>query len=276
MLASATILPLAACSPIGIVNALTPAGSVRREDGLAYGPMARHRLDLYRPDDLPPEAPLLVFVYGGGWRSGERGEYGFVANPLAGLGCLVAVPDYRLWPEARYPGFVEDTALAVQFMAAREPGRRLVLMGHSAGAFNAACVALDQRWGAQARVKGFIGLAGPYDFGADEVTPPEIFSGMPRILAAPDPLDRRTTPPMLLLHGEADETVRPTHSAVMAARAREAGVPVRHVTYPGMSHIGVLAAIAAPVRALGLAGGDVLGEVRAFVAQPAPSSASST
>ena len=247
---------------MGIAGALTPHGGTAREDGIAYGPMPRHRLDIYTPAGLDGTAPLLVFVPGGGWRSAERDGYRFVAYPLAELGCRVAVIDYRLWPETRFPGFVEDTALAVRFLAAREPRRRLVLMGHSAGAFNAGCVALDARWGVQGQVGAFIGLAGPYDFGAEEANPPDIFAGTPRVVAAPAPLGP-ATPPMLLLHGEADTTVRPQHSADLAARARTAGRPVRHVTYPGMSHIGVLAALAAPVRALGLEGGDVLGEVRA-------------
>ncbi|TCH98526.1 alpha/beta hydrolase [Roseococcus sp. SYP-B2431] len=265
LLSGAALLPLGACSPTGLAGALTRARGTTREQGIAYGPLPRHRLDLYAPPGLAEAAPLLVFVPGGGWRSAERGDYRFLAYPLAGLGCLLAVIDYRLWPEGRFPGFVEDTALAVRFLAAREPRRRLILMGHSAGAFNAGCVALDPHWRAQDRVGGFIGLAGPYDFGADEVDPPGVFAGTPRAVAAPLPLGP-ATPAMLLLHGAADTTVRPQHSADLAARAREAGVPVRHVAYPGMSHLGIVAALADPIRALGLEGGDVLGEVRAFLA----------
>lgn len=264
LLPAGALLPLGACSPAGLANALTGHGGTAREEGIAYGPLQRHRLDLYTPPGLSSVAPLLVFIPGGGWRAEERADYRFVAYPLARLGCRVAVVDYRLWPEVRFPAFVEDTALAVRFLAAREPARRLVLMGHSAGAFNAACVALNPHWRGQDRVGGFIGLAGPYDFGPQEVTPPEIFAGTVRVLAAPAPLGRGT-PPMLLLHGEADTTVRPQHSADLAARARAAGVPVRHVSYPGMSHVGIVAALAAPVRRLGLESGDVLGEVRAFL-----------
>jgi len=265
LLSGAALLPLGACAPAGLAAALTRHGGTAREEGLPYGPLPRHRLDLYTPPDLAERAPLVVFVPGGGWRAEERADYRFVAYPLAGLGCRVAVIDYRLWPQVRFPDFVEDTALAVRFLAARQPRRRLVLMGHSAGAFNAACVALDPRWGAQDRVRGFVGLAGPYDFGAQEVDPPDIFAGTPHVLAAPAPLGP-ATPPMLLLHGAADTTVRPQHSSDLAARARAAGVPARHVAYPGMSHVGIVAALADPVRLLGLAGGDVLGEVRAFLA----------
>lgn len=264
LLALGAGLPLTGCSATDLANALTPTRDVTREEGIAYGPLPRQRMDLYRPASLPETAPLLIFLHGGGWRDGARGEYRFVALPLARMGCLVAVPDYRLWPEVAFPDFVTDTARAVRVLAAREPRRRLVLMGHSAGAFNAACVALDPAWGVQPSVGGFIGLAGPYDFGAHEVTPPQIFP-QPRIQAAPTPLRAGQTPPLLLLHGEADTIVGPYHSRIMAERARAAGVPARHVTWPGMGHVGVLAALAEPLRALGLAEEGVREEVARFL-----------
>ena len=257
-------LPLAGCAPTDLANALTPAGDVTREAGLSYGPLPRQRFDLYRAPGLAPDAPLLVFMHGGAWRAGSRGDYRFLGFPLAAMGCLVAIPDYRLWPEVAFPGFVEDTALAVRGLAAREPGRRLVLMGHSAGAFNAGCVALDPAWGVQGLVGGFIGLAGPYDFGRDEVTPPEIFP-QARIQAAPAPLREGETPDLLLVHGEADTIVGPYHSRILAERAVAAGVPVRHVVIPGMGHLGPVVALSTPARWLGLADAAVGSEVSGFL-----------
>jgi len=264
---------LAGCSATDIANSLTSSRDVAQIEAQSFGPLPRHRFDLYRPANLPPEAPLVVFVYGGGWRAGQRRQYAFVALPLARQGCLVAVPDYRLWPESRFPDFVEDTALAVGHLAALEPRRRLVLMGHSAGAFNAACVALDARWGSQQFVHGFIGLAGPYDFAAAEVGSPGIFSGLPRVQAAPQPLRAGQTPPLLLIHGEADTVVGPYHSNILAARAREAGVSVQHVVRPGMGHFGVITAFADPTRALGLADDTVREAVIRFVLNPGESAA---
>jgi acetyl esterase/lipase len=257
-------LPLAGCSATDLANALTPTRDVAREEGLAYGPLPRQRFDLYRPAGLAADAPLLVFIHGGGWRGGSRGDYRFLGLPLAGWGCLVAIPDYRLWPETAFPGFVADTALAIRVLAAREPGRRLVLMGHSAGAFNAACVALDPAWGVQGLVGGFIGLAGPYDFRRDEVTPPEIFP-VARIEAAPSPLRAGETPPLLLVHGAADTIVGPYHSRILTERAVAAGVPVRHVVIPGMGHLGPVVALSTPARWLGLADATVSSAVARFV-----------
>lgn len=267
-LSFASLLPAAACSPFGLANALTPRQGIVLEEGVGYGPLPRHRLDLHAPAGLPAEAPLLVFFYGGGWTAGARADYAFAARPLARLGCLVAVPDYRLWPEVAWPGFVEDGALAVRSLARDHPGRRLVLMGHSAGAFIAASLALDPRWGVRHLGRGFVGLAGPYDFRAEEASPPAIFARAPRAMAAPPEVDLRGAPPLLLLHGSADRTVGPYHSRILAERATQAGVPVRHVVLPEVGHVGILAAVAAPVRGLGLAGGDVLGEVARFMQGP--------
>jgi acetyl esterase/lipase len=262
LLALAAALP--GCAATDLANAFTSSRDVTEEESLPYGLLPRHRLDLYRPAVLAPDAPLLVFLYGGGWRTGERGQYRFLARPLARLGCLVALPDYRLFPESRFPGFVEDCALALRSLAASEPQRPLVVMGHSAGAFNAACLALDPRWGAQKLIAGFIGLAGPYDFRAEEVNPPAIFA-QPHIQAAPQPLRVGETPPMLLLHGEADTIVGPFHSRILAERAREAGVVARHVAYPGMGHLGPIVALAEPARWLGFASGAVRDEVAGFL-----------
>jgi acetyl esterase/lipase len=261
----AGLFSLAACSPARLASALTPRGGVTVERGLAYGPLPRHRLDLYRPADLAENAPLLLFVPGGAWTSGSRAEYGFVGLPLAQAGALVAIAVYRLWPEAAHPGFVEDTALATHWLAGREPSRRLVLMGHSAGAFNTAAVALDPRWGARDLVRGFIGVAGPYDFLPEEASPPAIFAGLSRVEALPGDVSLAGAPPLLLLHGGRDTIVRLTQSERLAARARAAGVTVRHRVWPELGHIDIMAGFTPAARWLGLGERGVVEEVTRFL-----------
>ena len=138
----------------------------------AFGNNPRQRLDVYRPRTIGPAAlPIIIFFYGGSWSSGSKSGYSFVGRALASRGFLVVIPDYRLVPEARFPVFLEDNAMAVRWVRAHgaalggEPGR-LILAGHSAGAYNAAMLALDPRWLGIDRqwVCGLIGLAGPYDF----------------------------------------------------------------------------------------------------------------
>ena len=248
---------LAACAPQRAANWLSARAEAERRD-IPYGPDPAQRMDLYGREG----APVLVFVHGGGWTAGAPGDYAFVARPLAALGWRVAVPGYRLHPAVSYPAFVEDAARACAALDGP-----LVLMGHSAGAFIAAALAYDPRWGVRGRTRGFIGLAGPYDFQASEANPPAIFPSMTRVEAIPHAIPLAGAAPMLLLHGLDDTTVRPRHSRILAARGRNAGLDVRHREYAGMGHVGIIAAFAAPLRRLGVAEGDVLGEVREFLAQ---------
>ncbi|PWC30895.1 hypothetical protein CR165_01505 [Pseudoroseomonas aestuarii] len=262
---------LAGCSPAALVNALVPSGGFTRRRDIASGSLPRQRLDLYEPAEPAPGAPLVVFFYGGGFRSGAKADYVFVAEALAGLGCPVAIPDYRLMPEGPWPLFLEDGAAAVAWLrqAPAAAGRRLVLMGHSAGAFIAIALATDPRWlGPDGReaLAGAIGLAGPYDFQPDSPLLRAAFAAAPggRATAAPAAeAALRGAPPLLLLHGLADDTVSPDRSRELAARP---GARARLVLYPGLGHVGIVGALARPVRGLGLAGAPVLEDVAGFLA----------
>src|SRR3546814_8631076 len=94
-----------------------------------------------------------------------------LGRAFAAQGFVVAVPDYRLVPKVRFPAFVEDSAAAVKWVRAHiarfggDPDR-IVLAGHSAGAYNAAMLAVDPQWLGpdRAAVKGWATLAGPYEF----------------------------------------------------------------------------------------------------------------
>lgn len=158
MLAVALLaLVAAACSPLGLLNHLTPSDgdATRAAEGVAYGPDPRQVLDVYTPAKPSAAAPVVVFFYGGSWSSGRRQDYAFVGKALASRGFVTVIPDYRLVPQVRFPAFVQDSAAAVKWAydhAAQYGGDagRLAVMGHSAGAYNAMMVALDTHWLAQA------------------------------------------------------------------------------------------------------------------------------
>jgi acetyl esterase/lipase len=241
--------------PVDLLNALVGTRGTSAVRDIAYGPHARNRLDLWRPDDGRDNLPVLMFFYGGAWQEGARADYAFVAASLARAGFLVVVPDYRVHPEVSFPAFLGDCAEAVATARrlAREHGgdpAQLILMGHSAGAHIAAMLALDRRWGA--RPAGMVGLAGPYDFlpilGADI-----------RAVFAPaaDPRDTQPihfagphAPPMLLLHGARDRIVWPRNALALAARLDAAGARAEARILPGIGHIGIVLAIARPFRFL--------------------------
>jgi acetyl esterase/lipase len=266
-------LLLGACSPLTAFNTLVPKDrngtAVAR--GEAYGPHARQRLDLYAPRKLEAGArlPVIVWFYGGSWNSGERGGYAFAGRALAARGFVVAVPDYRLVPEVRYPAFLEDSAAAVRWVranVARHGGDpdRIVLAGHSAGAYNAAMLALDPRWlGAdRAAVKGLVGLAGPYDFLPLDVASTQQAFGQVADLPSTQPVNQagEGDPPALLLAGADDTLARPRQSARLAQRLSEAGVRAETKLYPGIGHVGIMTALSKPLRGKA----PVLDDVSAF------------
>ena len=182
---------------------------------------------------------------------------GFAGRALAAQGFVVAVPDYRLVPQVHYPAFLEDSAMALRWVRAhaRDYGGdpdRVVVMGHSAGAYNAAMLAYDPRWlGAERTwLKGFIGMAGPYDFLPLASPATKAAFGMAGDLPATQPVNHVAPggPPALLLTADKDTTVGPRNATSMEAALNRAGIAVERRSYPGIAHIGILTALARPLR----------------------------
>ena len=261
-MAALPLLLASGCSPAGILNALAPDRLAA--SSIAYGNGPRRRLDVYAPPDAPGQAahPTVVFLYGGSWNSGHKAMYRFVGGALAALGFVVVIPDYRLYPEVRYPDFLDDCAASLawtrrnasRFGAAAAPP---FVMGHSAGAYNAAMLTLDPRWlgraglSPRANLGGMVGLAGPYDFVPDTDELRGVFApGQPPRSTQPIAHVDGRNPPMLLLAGSADTIVRPANTTRLAARIRQAGGAVEERIYPGIDHLEILGAFAGPLRFL--------------------------
>ena len=252
---------LSACSPVAIINALVPRGGYEVEKDVAYGPGERQRLDVYRPSAAGARLPIVVFFYGGNWESGDKAMYLFAGEALASKGFVAVIADYRLYPEARYPAFLEDAARAVAWSAEHaetlggDP-RRLYLMGHSAGAYIAAMLTLDERWleaeGLEPRraVAGTVGLAGPYDFLPLRSATLKAIFGPEAQWPETQPINhvRGDAPPMLLVSGTEDTTVGPYNSEHLAARVRREGGQVAERYYKGVGHAPLVGALAWPLR----------------------------
>ncbi len=242
---------------------------------LPYGPLPRQAMDVYRPAANTGPLPVVVFFYGGAWQRGARGDYRFVAAELARQGIVVAVPDYRLAPQAPYPDFLKDAARAVAMVRADAAGwggdsRRIVLAGHSAGAHIAAMLALDPVWlraagMSRSDLAGWVGISGPYDFlpiVEDDIK--AVFAPADGHLATTQPITYADAdaPPTLLLQGEADTTVLPRNTAALAARLKAAGAQVRVRYYPGAGHVGAVLGFAPLFRDRSPVLSDVAGFVR--------------
>lgn len=260
---AALALTLSACSPLKLVNAVSPDGDARTTSAIHYGKGERNRLDIYQPATNAGAAPVIVFFYGGNWVSGKREDYAFVGQALAKRGFVVVVPDYRLYPEARYPDFLDDAARAVAWTE-REIGnyggdpKRVFVMGHSAGAYNAAMLALDGRWLGKQGVKpdslrGWIGLAGPYDFlPVQNKTTRPVFN-YPDTPPDSQPVRHVSAgaPPALLIAAYEDNTVNPVrNTGALATRLREKHVPVRELYYDGVNHATLVASLSRSLHTL--------------------------
>ena len=263
---------LSACSGQKLLNTLTSERGVSRASNLVFDTGTGLKLDVYTPNGAK-NAPVVVFFYGGRWSEGSRDLYEFVGGALAKQGFVAVLPDYRQYPSVKFPAFVEDSAKAVRWArehAAQYGGDsgRLFVMGHSAGAYNAAMLAIDERWlagvgGSRSWLAGMIGLAGPYDF--MPFTDPDIqdMFGPPSRYTDTQPINHvdGRNPPLLLLHGENDDSVWPKNTRNLATRVQAEGGPVETVIYPKMSHTWIVATLSQTLQRQS----DVMAYVHDFV-----------
>jgi len=253
--------------PVGHVMTAAPVSAATLREGFAgqgekpvfpgrhipYGPMPRHKLDVYLPRD-GKVAATIIFYYGGGWVSGARWYYRLFGRAMAARGYAVVVPDYRLFPQVQFPTFNHDAALAFKWVVDNMKHwggstSRLFLMGHSAGAHISTTLALDPRYldihGLSPNlIRGVIGLAGPYTLnplkwrGVKDIFAP---SAQYPDAARPIKLVRPGAPPMLLLHGGRDRVVGAPASLRLADALTEVGNSAKAVVFPNIGHFEIFA-----------------------------------
>ena len=266
---SAAAFLLAGCSPLKTLNSLVPDSGFNVTKDIAYGDDAREKLDVYVPvadsktattNTVAAKRPLIVFFYGGNWQSGDRGGYKFVAEALTAQGFVVVIPDYRLYPQVKFPELMVDPASAVQWAKqhAAEYGadpQRVFVGGHSAGAHLAAMLTLNEEYLAKVGLKpadlsGMFGLAGPYDFLPLTSDTLKIIFGPEDQRWKSQPINFVTgkNPPMLLLVGLKDNTVWPRNSFHLADKIKAKGGAVQVGEFADYGHIDMVAKLAKPFR----------------------------
>jgi acetyl esterase/lipase len=263
-----------AISILSVINFLSPkdTGSRKLARDVPYGAGPRRQLDIYAPKHKLGPLPVVFFIYGGAWSDGSRRNYDFAGRALAAQGFVTVIADYRVLPEVEYPDFLVDCAAAFAWTVdniGRYGGdsRRIGLMGHSAGAYNAMMLALDPAYLAAAglsdRVKAVVGLSGPYDFFPFDGPISLRTFGAVRDPRATQPINHisGTLPPMLLASGDRDTLVYPRNTLALAQRLRQAGGLVVETHYARLGHPGTLMALGRPARRLA----PVLAESAAFL-----------
>lgn len=258
-----------ALSPLAVVNGITSSGGVGVSKNILYGDEPLQDLDIYYPKPLAQAMkaestitssyPMVVFVHGGSWESGNKEQYAFVGQSLAQAGYVTAVINYRKAPEHVYPDYVEDAAQAIAWSldnatSLHADPKRLAVVGHSAGAFNVVAAIANEDflapYGIKPKdIKAVIGIAGPYSYDfrkfdsatafAADATPDEVM---------PDRHIKGEQPPYLLLTAEKDKLVHVTNTIKMTKALKEAGVTVENGEIKGASHATSIGAMAPPLR----------------------------
>ncbi len=276
-----SLLSIAGCSPLSLLNTFVPSDGYRRTADIVYGEDKIQKLDIYQPTQPCDHCPVLIWIHGGAWNSGEKEEYQFVGEAFASAGMLVVIPGYRKYPQVRFPGFIEDAASAVSWVRSniqRYGGNPddLNLMGHSAGAHIAMMLTFDPQYLAQVKVPlksitTAIGLAGPYNFlPIDEQVIAETFAtAVPLETSQPITYVTGENPPVLLAAGLKDKRVNPENTFSMARKIQEKGGEVKLVRYLEIGHPGILLSLSRPLRNLSSVYPDVLEFLKQH-GQPAP------
>lgn len=243
-----------------------PDGVLYREN-VEYGNVNGRSLvlDVFRRDEAPKTPrPAIVFVHGGGWRGGDKGQFFGQAAYLAWKHDFFAVAiEYRLSDEAKYPAAVQDTKCAIRWVRSQAEAEgidtnRVAAGGGSAGAHLSSLAGLARDVSKFDDEGGYDGVAshadalvlfnGVFDFperirqtGVRETmvhffeAPPE---ELPEVYREASPITYVSpqSPPTLLLHGEADATISYLQSVGLKEKLLSLGVPAEVVTYPGKGH----------------------------------------
>ncbi|HEY1057547.1 MAG TPA: alpha/beta hydrolase [Limnobacter sp.] len=262
--ATLKVLPLfilSGCSALQLVNSVSRIYTADTRENIPFDSNPALKFDLYLPAkvaDTTTPTPVVVFFYGGSWNRGHKSDYEFVGRRLASMGYIAAVPNYRLYPEVSYPDFLVDNAKSVLAVvkelqkseyAPYNPDSKVVLMGHSAGAYNAAMLSYDERWLEQVglcisnTVKGFVGLAGAYNlYPINDVEVRPVFHH-PNYPKQSQPIDfaQNAQVPSLILAPESDNLVSiEINSLALHKLLDRAGAPNRFVQVKGTDHISLI------------------------------------
>jgi acetyl esterase/lipase len=224
--------------------------------GLTYAEIPGFRpllLDLHLPD-ASSDVPVVVWIHGGGFTSGDRRylpptlapDSVFAALNEAGLAC--ATVDYRLAAESGWPAPRDDIAAAISFLRARAgeyglDAARIGVWGESAGGHLALMAGLTE--------PGIAAVVAWYPLTDLTLLPPSAFEGteltrllgrrtaeLPGLMAEASPVTHvsATSPPCLLVHGDHDDALSAVHSERFHQRLTAAGVESTCQIVPGAGH----------------------------------------
>lgn len=225
------------------------------------------QLDLYRQSDVQEKLPLLVFIHGGGWRSGQREDYLVYMTHFVKKGYATATVSYRLLKDAPYPACVEDISDAVDWFYDHADeyhydAERICLIGGSAGSHLAMLAGYGWRekrtpkmfpeadsafiHSGRPGIKAVVAIYGPTDFTTEYVrTHPTVtgfigksFDEAPELYTEASPVSYvdSSCPPTLIIQGTSDDLVPLSQAELLRDRLKSQGVPFVYLPFPGWPH----------------------------------------
>lgn len=243
--------------PNYVLNQLTVGDYALCHANLPYANLPRQQLDLYVPHHPRDDRAIILFVYGGSWRHGQKEDYIFLAQSFAKSGFYVASMNYRFAPEHKFPLYVEDVVQALNWLSTGQQAQqytynpdKIILMGHSAGAFNVVSALyhppLPHHIHNLSAIYAVIGIAGPYSFEhrgdplamhafAQDVAPEQIM---------PDHFVFKNDIRHLLLLAGNDRLVADTNTEKMANALQNVGNQVFVQRIPYTLHVSIIATVA--------------------------------
>lgn len=235
------------------LNRLTPRKGYSVQENVAYGLRARHRLDLFHTQTPREHRPLIVFVHGGAWMHGDKKDYRFIGEAFAKEGFDVAVINYHLAPEHIFPASIDDLSLALNYLNVHQlkyqiSTEKVVLMGHSAGAFNVMSALYHPKpYEIQCRsqITAIIGLAGPYhfDYKGDPICADAFDQNRPYQEVMPYYFVESNRVKHYLLVAENDDVVGLRNAVDLDRRLKEKGNYSQLWTVPRIGHISMIGSV---------------------------------
>ncbi len=240
-----------------------PADSLIIESNVTYKQVDNRSLllDLARPKQGDGPFPGVLFIHGGGWRGGDRKEYLQAVYSLAQHGYVAATVQYRFAPADHFPAQLDDVRAAIRYLRSRakelklDP-KRIGVVGGSAGGHLALLLGtveprelepVGKHLEFSNRVQAVVSFAGPTEL--TQPFPPLVETMVTDLIGksrrdAPDAYRRASPinylsandPPILTIHGTADELVPYEQTTALIAACKKVGVETELITIKGGGH----------------------------------------
>lgn len=219
-------------------------------DGPGFNPV-KHKLNLFVPEGLQ-NAPVLLFIHGGGWTSGDKNLYAYLGHTFAREGFATVVINYRLSPTVQHPAHIEDVARAFAWThknIAQYGGdpEKIFVAGHSAGGHLTALLALDAKYLKAhnltlSAIKGAIPISGVYDVTSSFSLYRTVFGADPQQRQDASPLTHvaPNRPPFFVIYAEFDLPGLETQARQFASLLKQNGSEAELLEVSATDHVTII------------------------------------